>query len=67
MSDKNSGEEAYKIRSSIAKKYFKNVQRGDVTEVVCECNVLYIFDKILIDCCLYSADEKCHVLTWTVL
>lgn len=58
MRDKNSGEEAYKIRSSIAKTYFKNVQVGDVTEVDCECNVLYIYDKILIDCCLYSADEK---------
>lgn len=51
-------EDVYKIRTSLAKIYFKKLQKEATIEVYCECNVLYIFDKILIDCDLYSAEEK---------
>lgn len=51
-------DEIYNIRSVIAQTYFKSDQKGTTVEIDCQCNVLYIFDQILTDCSLHSADEK---------
>lgn len=45
----NDTENVYKLRSDILKKYFEIVYDSDTVYVNCECNVAYIFKKILLD------------------